>query len=167
MTFKCCKNCIIDMICQIPCEKFEVQDLQLNDLSDFNKYVRLMKKYDIKTFNLKNELSIEILYNVISIYKNGERHRDDGPAVIHANGNREWYKNGERHRDDGPAVIHANGNREWYKNGKLHRHDGPAVIYKNGDKEWYKNGKLHRDNGPAIINTNGYKAWWEKGIKIK
>ena len=41
------------------------------------------------------------------------------------------YKNkqGELHREDGPAVIYADGKKVWYINGKLHREDGPALIY--------------------------------------
>jgi len=82
------------MICITPCEKFEVENLQLSDISDFNKCVRLMKKYEFKVFNLENKISIEILYSVISIYKNDKPHKDDGPAIIGANGYKSWYKNG-------------------------------------------------------------------------
>ena len=32
------------------------------------------------------------------------------------------------HREDGPAVIADNGDKEWWINGKLHRLDGPAII---------------------------------------
>ena len=40
------------------------------------------------------------------------------------NGNIE-YRNidGERHREDGPAVIWADGDKEWWLNGRLHRED--------------------------------------------
>jgi len=34
-----------------------------------------------------------------------------------ANGTKYWYKNGDLHREDGPAVECANGDRFWYKNG--------------------------------------------------
>ena len=64
------------------------------------------------------------------------------------------------HREDGPAVESANGDKKWYLNGKLHREDGPAVEDTDGYKEWYLNGKLHREDGPAIEYTNGYKAWY-------
>ena len=49
--------------------------------------------------------------------------------------------NGERHREGGPAIEWANGNKAWYLNGKLHREDGPACEWANGYKEWYLNGK--------------------------
>ena len=116
MTFKCCKNCIIDMICTDPCEKLKVEKLQLDDLSNFNKCLRLMKKYQNKNFRNGN-VSIEITTSSIMICMNGVLHRDDGPAVIFSNGSKAWYKNGERHREDGPAVIYSDGSKVWYKNG--------------------------------------------------
>jgi hypothetical protein len=87
-------------------------------------------------------------------------HREDGPAVEYANGDKEWYLNGKLHREDGPAVEDTDGYKEWYLNGKCHREDGPAVEDTDGYKEWYLNGKLHREDGPAIEYTNGYKAWY-------
>jgi hypothetical protein len=57
----------------------------------------------------------------------GEYHREDGPAVELANGNKFWYLNGQYHREDGPAVELANGYKEWWLNGQYHREDGPAV----------------------------------------
>lgn len=49
--------------------------------------------------------------------------------------------NEQRHRDDGPAYIDAEGNQAWYKHGKLHR-DGllPAVECTDGRKEYWENG---------------------------
>jgi hypothetical protein len=47
---------------------------------------------------------------------------------------------GKRHREDGPAVEYANGDKEWCLNGKLHRTDGPAVERAIGTKRWYLNG---------------------------
>ncbi len=31
------------------------------------------------------------------------------------NGSKRWYKDGERHREDGPAVEFSNGTKHWYK----------------------------------------------------
>ena len=62
-------------------------------------------------------------------------------AENYGNGSKYWYLNGQRHREDGPAVEWANGDKEWFLNGELHREDGPAVELANGDKEWYLNGK--------------------------
>jgi len=36
----------------------------------------------------------------------------DGPV------GKSWYRNGKRHREDGPAVEHADGRKEWYHQGK-------------------------------------------------
>jgi len=74
------------------------------------------------------------------------------------------YKN--LHREDGPAVIWDNGDKEWYKEGKLHRVKGPAIKRKNYSKEWYVNGKRHRLDGPAYIMNNGYTIWYVNGEKL-
>jgi len=57
-------------------------------------------------------------------------------------GTKKYFKDKEQtilHREDGPAVEYANGERAWYVDGKLHRLDGPAVEYVNGSKAWYVN----------------------------
>ena len=74
-----------------------------------------------------------------------------------------WYLNGHRHREDGPAVIGADGTKSWYLNGKLHREDGPAEIWADGSKFWFLNGKRHREDGPAVIWADGSKRWWLNG----
>ena len=72
---------------------------------------------------------------------NGKYHREDGPAVEHADGTKSWYLNDQLHREDGPAIECANGTKFWYLNDQRHRKDGPAVEYANGRKFWYLNGK--------------------------
>ena len=57
------------------------------------------------------------------------------------NGIKEWWLNGQKHREDGPAIEGLDGSKAWYLNGKLHREDGPAVEGLNGTKEWWLNGK--------------------------
>jgi hypothetical protein len=37
-------------------------------------------------------------------------------------------KYGRIHREDGPAMIYANGTEVWYSDGKVHRTDGPAMV---------------------------------------
>ena len=32
--------------------------------------------------------------------------------------NKAWYKNGEKHREDGPAIEYTHGDKSWYLNGK-------------------------------------------------
>jgi len=94
----------------------------------------------------------------------------DLPAVVHANGMREWYRDGKRHRDgDEPAVVHASGARFWYKEGELHRDgDEPAIVYSTGSRLWYREGKLHRDGDqPAAIWLDGTREWYRDGKEDK
>jgi len=96
--------------------------------------------------------------NDIYIFKDGEVHCEDGPAVYFNNGSTQWYQNGIRHREGGPACEDANGDKHWYQNGQLHRINGPAYECLNGNKAWYQNGKRHRLDGPAI-EFAGLKIW--------
>ena len=52
------------------------------------------------------------------------------------------YRNGQLHREDGPAVELSDGSMIWYLYGKLHRTDGPAQQSPLGRKAsaWYVNG---------------------------
>jgi len=83
--------------------------------------------------------------------------------VKFTNSDQYWYKNGQLHREDGPAAIWDDGTQEWLKDRQLHREDGPAVIYPDGTQAWYKNGKRHREDGPAVIWANGEQQWWLNG----
>jgi hypothetical protein len=38
--------------------------------------------------------------------------------MIFVDGTQMWYRNGELHREDGPAVIYADGHQEWWVSGK-------------------------------------------------
>ena len=51
------------------------------------------------------------------------------------------YHNGanQLHRENGPAVEYADGDKYWYQNGQLHRTDGPAIEWDDND-EWWING---------------------------
>ena len=60
---------------------------------------------------------------------------------VRGSGTKFWYLNGERHREDGPAVEYADGDKFWWLNGKLHREDGPAMECASGYKVWYLNGE--------------------------
>jgi len=98
--------------------------------------------------------------------------REDGPALECRDGSGNvikdhWYRNGQLHRDGGPAVEELFcGFRAWYRNGELHRDDGPAVETADGTKEWYRNGKRHREDGPAKINADGTQAWFVNGREL-
>jgi hypothetical protein len=100
-------------------------------------------------------------------YKDGQLHRDDGPAVEQDNGTKRWYKHGKKHRDDGPAVIWPDGSKLWYQDGKPHRDDGPAwEIKKNREERWYKHGVMHRDGGPAFTKDYGFHEEWYQNGKL-
>jgi hypothetical protein len=61
--------------------------------------------------------------------------------IISKTGTKSWFNaKGELHRDDGPAVEWADGDKEWYQNGLWHREDGPAVEWHNGSKWWILKG---------------------------
>lgn len=99
--------------------------------------------------------------------KDGELHRDGGPAVIEVSGTEMWLKHGRMHRDDGPAVVHYYGDKLWYRDGKLHREDGPACTYRNGTKEWYRDGTRHRVDGPAVEYPDGLMdQYWVNGQQL-
>lgn len=87
--------------------------------------------------------------------KNGELHRERGPAVVEGikaypeYDKQEWFLEGKRHREDGPAVITVFGT-EWFLQGKWHREGGPAVEHKTfqGDimlAKWLKHGEPDQD----------------------
>ena len=69
--------------------------------------------------------------------EHGQLHREDGPAIDHADGTREWYVDGKIHRTDGPAIERASGTRSWWVNGRRHRTDGPAIEWTDGTFGWY------------------------------
>ena len=81
-------------------------------------------------------------------------------------GTQEWYRNGQLHREDGPAIVYPGGSQSWWIDGNLHREDGPALVSADGRKEWRLNGRRHREDGPAVIRPNGSKEWWIDGILI-
>jgi hypothetical protein len=93
-------------------------------------------------------------------WKDGKRHRTDGPAVERANGDKHWIVDGEYHHTDGPSSEWCDGSKAWHVNGLRHRTDGPAIEHANGDKEWWVNGQLHRIDGPAITQTNDGNGIW-------
>lgn len=86
---------------------------------------------------------------------------DDGSVV--------WtLDNGQFHRKDGPAIIRANGSREWFLWGARHRLNGPAIEYINGYKAWIVDGRHHNLDGPAIIDPiESSIKWFIKGVQYR
>lgn len=95
-------------------------------------------------------------------YKNGVKHRDNGPATTYEFGCKEWWQRGKLHREDGPAVKYGDY-EDWRIDGWRHRIGGPAVIKESGEKKWYYSGLKHRDGFPAIIYKDGSDSWYRLG----
>jgi len=88
----------------------------------------------------------------------------ESTLTIDSQGNKRWFgKYGFLHRENGPAVEWANGDKKWFLNGFLHNENGPAVVYADGHKEWWIKGRL-RENGPAIEWVDGSKSWCKNGV---
>ena len=69
-----------------------------------------------------------ILSGNVQIYiKDGQKHREYGPAEINAKtGYQAWFRNGVRHRKGKPAVIDPkNGTVEYWENGIFLRRERP------------------------------------------
>ena len=93
------------------------------------------------------------------------------PQYIEINqfGSKFYYKDKAMtilHREDGPAIEWADGNKFWYLNGKLRREDGPACEWSNGTKIWLLDGDYHREDGPACEYADGSKSWYLHGVKL-
>jgi hypothetical protein len=67
--------------------------------------------------------------------------------------------------NDQPALVLANGVKEWHNNGQRHRLGDYAVLYPSGTCFWYENGELHNPNGPAIVTASG-SLWYANGQSI-
>lgn len=80
-----------------------------------------------------------------------------------------WYKDGQLHRDDGPAVEEVKGWTSWFHEGKLHRDDGadePSAMPYTGHKQWWQEGRLHRVTGPAVVWPDGREEWHLQGREL-
>ncbi len=65
------------------------------------------------------------------------------PRLIFTSFGKTWKnKEGEYHREDGPAIENsAEGTKWWYQNGKQHRLDGPALEWESGIKLYWIDGE--------------------------
>lgn len=99
-------------------------------------------------------------------FKNGDLHREDGPAFSAPDGTEIWFQNDKEHRVDGPAIILKDGTEKWCLNGEVHREDGPAVRLPDGSQGWVRQGKFHREDGPAIIDADGTEHYYIYGKEV-
>jgi len=68
---------------------------------------------------MDEELTLIIDGYGTKFWKNKKKqfHKLDGPAREWFDGEREWWRNGMRHREDGPAFVFTNeGGVEWWIN---------------------------------------------------
>jgi hypothetical protein len=98
--------------------------------------------------------------------------KDQPTCVVDKFGNKIWkfvddQLHDQLHREDGPAVEFANGDKWWYLHNGLHREDGPAIEFTNGTKYWYLYNRLHREDGPAVEYAGGRKLWYYHGQQIR
>ena len=91
---------------------------------------------------------------VVTVDSNGNYHSyDDQPAIIRDNGKtRFWYRNGVIHREDGPAVIWADGTQDWMIDGLYHREDGAARIFPDGQESYAYGGLFYSYDNWCKIN---------------
>ena len=59
-------------------------------------------------------------------------------------------KNGDLHREDGPAFESLNGYKEWCINGKWYKENGPARIWSDDAVEYWLNGKWYSKEDLSI-----------------
>ena len=72
-----------------------------------------------------------------------------------------WVLDGKYHREDGPAIEYATGERGWCINGLLHRLDGPAIEGIDGRKYWYFHGKyINCNSQEEFERLIRLKAFW-------
>ena len=73
---------------------------------------------------------------------------------VWAHGETNFFKDGELHREDGPAQIFQNGTERWWLFSRLHRLDGPAVVRTTGRHDFYLHGvhfPLEEDHAQGVF----------------
>jgi hypothetical protein len=70
-------------------------------------------------YSFDDGVTLEVHGSTLFFLKDGELHREDGPAVQNTtSGYQAWCVNGLRYREDGPAVERADGTQEWWFHGE-------------------------------------------------
>lgn len=81
------------------------------DVSDIHNHKNKNVKVTAWTLKVKGE-------------NGGLLHREFGPAIESDDGHiKEWYRYGERHREDGPAVIVRSRQEYWIRGTQLSERD--------------------------------------------
>jgi len=74
-----------------------------------------------------------------------------------------WYKEGNLHRENGPAIEFLYGIKFWHKEGKFHRLNGPAIECPDGTKEWYIEGNFYSPEKLSDLINSSLFLGKEKG----
>lgn len=90
-------------------------------------------------------------------------------AIVLPGGLREYrLPDGRRHRNDGPAITHADGYEAWYQFGLLSRVGAPAVTMPDGSTSWWFEGHRHRPGGlPAVERVGAEPQYWVDGHQVR
>lgn len=74
-----------------------------------------------------------------------------------------YWKDGNMHRDDGPAYIFGNY-QAWYQKGNLHREDGPAQVWllssKKEERWWINGNNIDVKSQQEFEHWKKLKAFW-------
>ena len=95
-------------------------------------------------------------YGLIIHYKDGRLHSNEGPAIVHPDGTKEYYREGQLHRgNDLPAIEYSNGKKEYYRYGKQVPPPEMEKAHAGGKEQTgenrleYKNGQYHVNDRPV------------------
>lgn len=124
-------------------------------------YVFIVNDYNIKCLSEPTQ----IFYHGVKWWrKNGDatglKHRVNGPAIVHPNGDYEWIVDGRQHRDDGPATYHTNQTIFYYRDKSFVPYGATQPVSIDISQTWYQHGQMHRIGGPARIDRDGYE-WYQ------
>lgn len=119
---------------------------------------------EIKAWEAKG--GVVLLETYKTVWKmNGLLHRDEDKPAIVLGDRKSWYKQGQLHREKGPARKSDHG-EEWWLDGKRHRVGGPAICSDDGTESWWLDDQKHRLDGPAVTTRQGNIQYWINGVKM-
>ncbi len=126
-----------------------------------------VKDYEeaIKIWKMDKTISNNVKHTKHKKHKKAEWHYNehnlqDG-SYVDSRGSVCYIKDGELHREDGPAIEWSSGRKVWYKNNKVHREDGPAVEWGDCGEEWWINDKRYKTKEEY---KEALKIWKMNGV---
>ena len=95
-------------------------------------------------------------------------YRENGPALIMADGTEVYFTNGVKGRADDYSVINPKtGYKEWWTGGRLGCKEGPSIVYPDGGEDWLWQNIYHRADGPARIFADGTNQYFYQGKELQ